>query len=236
MNYPLREISCKIVYYGPGLCGKTTNLKYVHAHADRATRGNLFTLDTAAERLHYFDYLPLDLGAVWGFKVRMQLYTVPGQLLYNATRRLILGGVDGLVFVADAQRVRFDANVLSLDNLRDNLSAQGDSLQEVPHVFQYNKRDLPDVAALEDLRAALNLHGAADFEASARDGSGVFEPLKAIARKVVTKLLRTGACPKIDVPPPESASVPIKSWPAAAFRRGALGGRPARPIAPLSAR
>lgn len=193
VNYPLREISCKLVYYGPGLCGKTTNLKHVHAHSDPGARGNMVTLDTEAERTLFFDFLPLDLGKVRGFKVRMQLYTVPGQVMYNATRKLILRGVDGMVFVADSQAMRLDANIISLENLEENLAEQGQTLAEIPHVIQYNKRDLPELSSLEELRAALNPRGVPEFEAAASRGDGVFETLKAVSRLVLSELSRTSA-------------------------------------------
>lgn len=191
VNFPLREISAKLVYYGPGLCGKTTNLKYVHAHSDPTARGNMVTLDTEAERTLFFDFLPLDLGKVRGFKVRLQLYSVPGQVMYNATRKLILRGVDGMVFVADSQAMRLDANIISLENLEENLAEQGQTLAEIPHVIQYNKRDLPELSSVEELRAALNPRGVPEFEAAASSGHGVFETLKAVSRLVLVELAKT---------------------------------------------
>ncbi|WP_197041406.1 GTP-binding protein [Chondromyces apiculatus] len=219
MNYPLREMSCKIVYYGPAMGGKTTSLRHVHAHADRATCGTLMTLGADAERMVCFDAMPLEVGALWGCKVRLQLYTVPGRTECNDTRRLILGGVDGLVFVADAQRGREADNAQSLSNLRENLAEEGHALREIPHVLQYNKVDLPDAVPVEELRGALNLEGALDFEASAREGVGVFAPLKAVSRQVVEKMLRTGACPRFDGPP-SSARGPASAWRSPVSQRG----------------
>jgi signal recognition particle receptor subunit beta len=190
VNYPLREISCKIVYYGPGLCGKTTNVQTIYERTDPAARGRMISLKTEAERTLFFDFLPLQLGSVKGFKVRFQLYTVPGQIMYNATRKLILKDVDAVIFVADSQIDRFDANVLSLDNLEENLAEQGQSLARIPHVIQYNKRDLPGIAGVEDLRAALNPHGAPDVEAAAPAGVGVFDTLKAAARLALVEIVR----------------------------------------------
>jgi hypothetical protein len=156
INYASREINCKIVYYGPGLCGKTTNIQWIHAQANPAKRGKLVSLATETDRTLFFDFLPLDMGTIKGFKVRFHLYTVPGQVYYNASRKLILKGVDGIVFVADSQIERMEANQEAMQNLYDNMAEYGYDLTKMPFVIQYNKRDLPNAAPLADLQAALN--------------------------------------------------------------------------------
>jgi signal recognition particle receptor subunit beta len=188
INYASREINCKIVYYGPGLCGKTTNLQYIYAKTNPDIRGKMISLATETERTLFFDFLPLALGNIRGFKVRFHLYTVPGQVFYDASRKLILKGVDGVIFVADSQVERLDANGESLDNLRLNLQEQGYDLDKLPYVIQYNKRDLPNVASVEELRALINERGVPDFECCATTGQGVFDTLKATARLVLIQL------------------------------------------------
>jgi len=188
INYAAREINCKIVYYGPGLCGKTTNLQHVYAKSTSETKGKMISLATETERTLFFDFLPLDLGDIRGFKVRLHLYTVPGQVFYDASRKLILKGVDGVVFVADSQTERLDANIESLLNLRDNLEEQGFDLDKLPFVIQYNKRDLPNLSSVEELRKLLNPTAVPDFEASAFEGWGVFETLKGIAKLILIEL------------------------------------------------
>lgn len=188
INYPLREITCKIVYYGPGLCGKTTNLQYVYAKTNPAARGNMISLATETERTLFFDFLPLGLGEIRGFKTRFHLYTVPGQVFYDASRKLILKGVDGVVFVADSQIDRFDANLESAENLRVNLAEQGYDLDKIPYVIQYNKRDLPNVVSVEELSRELNPRKVPEFEAVAPAGTGVFETLKAVAKQVIQEM------------------------------------------------
>jgi len=189
INYSAREINCKLVYYGPGLCGKTTNLKYIYEKTAADAKGKMISLATETERTLFFDFLPLSLGEIRGFKTRFHLYTVPGQVFYDASRKLILKGVDGVVFVADSQEERFEANVESLENLRANLREQGYDFDKIPCVLQYNKRDLPNAVALEELRSSLNPTGKiADFEAAAQSGKGVFETLKALARLVLQEL------------------------------------------------
>ncbi|MEM7409037.1 MAG: ADP-ribosylation factor-like protein [Myxococcota bacterium] len=185
INYSSREINCKIVYYGPGLCGKTTNLQWIYTKTNPDLKGKMISLATETERTLFFDFLPLALGEIRGFKTRFHLYTVPGQVFYDASRKLILKGVDGVVFVADSQIERMEANVESLENLRVNLAEQGTSLEDTPCVIQYNKRDLPNAAPVEEMRALLNTRGLPEFEASATTGSGVFETLKAVARSVL---------------------------------------------------
>jgi signal recognition particle receptor subunit beta len=188
INFATREICCKIVYYGPGLGGKTTNVQHIHDRAAAGARGRLISLTTDSDRTLFFDFLPLDLGAVGGYRMRLQLYTVPGQIFYRASRRLILRGLDGVVFVADSQVARLDADLESMDDLRDNLAEHGRALPEVPLVIQYNKRDLAGVAGVDELRALLNPAGAPDFEAAAHSGQGVFETLKAVSRLALREI------------------------------------------------
>ena len=188
INYSSREINCKLVYYGPGLCGKTTNLQYIYAKTSPEAKGKMISLATETERTLFFDFLPLSLGEIRGFKTRFHLYTVPGQVFYDASRKLILKGVDGVVFVADSQIERTEANIESIENLRWNLQEQGYNLDKLPYVIQYNKRDLPNVASVDELRQLLNPTRIPDFEASAPTGAGVFETLKAVAKAVLTEL------------------------------------------------
>ena len=188
INYSSREINCKIVYYGPGLCGKTTNLQYIYGKTNPELKGKMISLATETERTLFFDFLPLALGQIRGFKTRFHLYTVPGQVFYDASRKLILKGVDGVVFVADSQIERMEANIESLDNLRINLTEQGYDLDKITCVIQYNKRDLPNSAALEEMQQLLNPKGLPEFEACATTGQGVFETLKAVARGVLRDL------------------------------------------------
>ena len=188
INYASREISCKIVFYGPGLSGKTTNLQYVHKKVPTQTRGELISLATDTDRTLFFDFLPINLGTIQGFSTRFQLYTVPGQVYYNATRKLVLRGVDGLVFVADSQLSKMDENVESLNNLMENLKEYGYKLEELPLVIQYNKRDLENVASLEELEKIINTYGRPYFEAVAVKGVGVFDTLKMICKLVMAKI------------------------------------------------
>lgn len=188
INYASREINCKIVYYGPGLCGKTTNLQYVYQKTAPDAKGKMISLATETERTLFFDFLPLALGEIRGFKTRFHLYTVPGQVFYDASRKLILKGVDGVVFVADSQEERIDANIESLDNLRENLKEQGYDLDKLPYVIQYNKRDLPSAMSIEDLSRDLNPTKVVEYEACATTGEGVFETLKAIAKLILIDL------------------------------------------------
>ena len=190
INYSAREINCKLVYYGPGLCGKTTNLKQIYEKTASNAKGKMISLATETERTLFFDFLPLALGEIRGFKTRFHLYTVPGQVFYDASRKLILKGVDGVVFVADSQIERMEANLESMDNLRINLREQGYELDKIPFIMQYNKRDLPNAAPLEEMRRQLNPMGAGEFEACAQSGEGVFETLKAVAKGVLSDLKR----------------------------------------------
>ena len=188
INYASREINCKIVYYGPGLCGKTTNLQYIYQKTDPTAKGKMISLATETERTLFFDFLPLALGEIRGFKTRFHLYTVPGQVFYDASRKLILKGVDGVVFVADSQEERLDANIESLLNLQENLEEQGYQLEKLPFVMQYNKRDLPNVSSLDELRNLLNPSGVPEYEACATTGEGVFETVKAVAKLILMEL------------------------------------------------
>ncbi|MEJ2695090.1 MAG: GTPase domain-containing protein [Candidatus Sulfobium sp.] len=188
INYSSREINCKIVYYGPGLCGKTTNLQYIFRRTNPEQKGKLISLATETERTLFFDFLPLALGDIKGFRVRFHLYTVPGQVFYAASRKLILKGVDGVVFVADSQVERMEANMESLDDLAINLAEQGYELTKLPFTIQYNKRDLPNVAPLENMNTLLNPRNIPSFEAVAVLGSGVFETLKNVAKQVLIEL------------------------------------------------
>jgi signal recognition particle receptor subunit beta len=192
INYSSREINCKIVYYGPGLCGKTTNLQYIYSKTNPEAKGKMISLATETERTLFFDFLPLSLGEIRGFKTRFHLYTVPGQVFYDASRKLILKGVDGVVFVADSQIERMEANIESLDNLRVNLQDQGYNLDKIPYVVQFNKRDLPNSAPLDELKKVLNPTNVPEYEAVATTGVGVFDTLKAVAKLVLTELKRGG--------------------------------------------
>ena len=190
VNRMSKEINCKIVYYGPGLCGKTANLQYIFAATKPESRGKMISLETETERTLFFDFLPLDLGRIGEYKVRFHLYTVPGQVFYDASRKLILKGADGVIFVADSQEARLEANVESLENLEQNLAAHKFSLDKMPHVVQYNKRDMPAVTSVEELRETLNKYKAPDYEAVATKGTGVFDTLKGLAKLVLTQLAK----------------------------------------------
>jgi len=232
LNYTAMQMTAKIVYYGPGLCGKTTNLGWIHARTAASSRGEMVSLETETDRTLFFDLLPLDVGVIGGLKVRLQLYTVPGQVFYNATRRLVLKGVDGIVFVADSQAPAAEPNEESLSNLRQNLEELGLEPRSVPIVFQYNKRDLRNILPVAALQKALNPGGAPFFEAAAIHGVGVFETLKEISRlsldSIRTKIAeekRTGiggvgkaapppAAPHL--PPPSAPASPPPAAPAAA--------------------
>ena len=191
INYASREINCKIVYYGPGLCGKTTNLQYIYDSPAPASKGKLISLATETDRTLFFDFMPLELGTVRGFKTRFHLYTVPGQVFYDASRKLILKGVDGVVFVADSQEERMDANIEALYNLEENLKVNGYDLLKLPYVLQLNKRDLPNVIPAEELTAELRRKDEPVHEAVASKGTGVFDTLKSVAKQVLTELRKS---------------------------------------------
>ena len=225
LNQTTMQMTAKIVYYGPGLCGKTTNLQLIHARTAPRSRGEMVSLETETDRTLFFDLLPLDVGVIGGMKVRLQLYTVPGQVFYNATRRLVLKGVDGIVFVVDSQNAAQEANAESLANLKANLTELGLRYESVPIVFQYNKRDLPQTASLEAIRSRLNPAGAPDFEAAALHGVGVFETLKAISRlslgSIRSKVAEENRRPEpasvpatVKAPAPRVAAAPAPAQPA----------------------
>ena len=192
INFAAREINCKIVYYGPGLGGKTTNLQFIFDKTGEQQKGKMISLATETERTLFFDFLPLDLGTVRGFKTRIHLYTVPGQVFYDASRKLILRGVDGVVFVADSQEERMDANVEALENLQDNLKEHGYDFGRMPYVLQLNKRDLPNVLAVDALIKDLLKKDEPVIEAIAFQGVGVFETLKSVAKQVLAELKQGG--------------------------------------------
>ena len=191
VNYAAREINCKLVYYGPGLGGKTTNLQFIYEKTNPDVKGKLISLATETERTLFFDFLPLELGTIRGFRTRFHLYTVPGQVFYNASRKLILKGCDGVVFVADSQEARMDANVESLKNLDENLTSNGFDMRVMPYILQLNKRDLPSAVPVEEMAKTLRLKDEETFEAVAVKGTGVFETLKALARLVLVDLKKT---------------------------------------------
>ncbi|MCH7665757.1 MAG: hypothetical protein IH936_07505 [Acidobacteria bacterium] len=187
-NYSTMQMTAKVVYYGPGLCGKTTNLQYIYGHTESDSRGEMVSLETQTDRTLFFDLLPIDVGTVAGFRTKIQLYTVPGQVFYNTTRKLVLKGVDGIVFVADSQIPMAQSNIESLQNLGENLEELGIDIENIPLVLQYNKRDLSEVQSLEELDNSLNSNGWERFEASALTGTGVFETLRGISRRTLMSL------------------------------------------------
>ncbi len=195
VNFTTREITCKIVYYGPGRSGKTTNLQYIYGQVPDERKGRMVSLATQTDRTLFFDFLPLDLGTISGFTTKFQLYTVPGQVYYNATRKLVLQGADGVVFVADSQIRQLDENIESLQNLQANVLEYGIDIRTLPMVLQYNKQDLPRelILSTEELDDALNFRSSVAFPADALHGAGVFETLKGISAAVLRKLSDTGA-------------------------------------------
>ncbi len=188
VNYHTKEINCKIVYYGPGLGGKTTNIQHVYMKTQSDAKGEMITLDTDNERTLFFDFLPLEVGEIRGFKTRFHLYTVPGQVIYEASRKLILRGVDGIVFVADSQVDKMESNIESINSLKVNLEEQGYSVDKVPTIVQFNKRDLPNIAPIDELSKKLNTHNWPEQEAIAVEGVGVFETLKTITKSVLLNI------------------------------------------------
>lgn len=188
VNSNAKEVHCKIVYYGPSLGGKTTNIQWVYQQTSLENKSKLKSLDQEVERTLFFDFLPLNLGEINGFKTRFHLYTVPGQIVYDASRKLILKGLDGVIFVADSQAERMDENLQAIKNLEKNLEQQGYDIRQIPLVIQYNKRDLPNAMKLSELRSALNRYNAPDFEAVANEGKGVFESLKSVSKNILNVL------------------------------------------------
>ena len=188
INFPAREINCKLVYYGPGLGGKTANLQWIYDHTGSAQKGKMVSLATETDRTLFFDFLPLDLGSVRGFRTRFHLYTVPGQVFYESSRRLILKGADGVIFVADSQEERLDANLETLDNLREHLRDHNLNFDTIPYVLQLNKRDLPNILSVDELKKQLAVKGEPSLEAVAVTGQGVFDTLKEVAKQVLADL------------------------------------------------
>src|SRR3954468_11233936 len=230
-NYSTMQMAAKVVYYGPGLCGKTTNLHYIYQHTAGESRGEMVSLETETDRTLFFDLLPIDVGSIAGFNTRIQLYTVPGQVFYNTTRKLVLKGVDGVVFVADSQRAMLQANVESFRNLEENLAEMGLSVDTLPLVLQFNKRDLADICSVEEMNAALNRHNWPHFEASAVTGAGVFETLKGISRFTLMSLKkRLGR----SEPAPARPAAPAPAKPPAAPPPPATPPRPAAAAPPAT--
>jgi signal recognition particle receptor subunit beta len=239
-NYSTMQMAAKVVYYGPGLCGKTTNLHYIYQHTAGESRGEMVSLETETDRTLFFDLLPIDVGSIAGFNTRIQLYTVPGQVFYNTTRKLVLKGVDGVVFVADSQRAMLQANVESFRNLEENLAEMGLSVDTLPLVLQLNKRDLADICSVEEMNAALNRHNWPHFEASAVTGMGVFETLKGISRftlmSLKKRLGRSEPAPARPAAPAAGKPVAAAPPPAAAAASGSHPQIPApTPAAPRPA-
>jgi hypothetical protein len=227
INFAQKSVNLKIVYYGPGMSGKTTNLEVIHQRAPEGNRGDLTSISTDGDRTLFFDYMPLDLGTVAGMRTAFQLYTVPGQVYYNSTRKLVLQGVDGIIFVADSSASMVNQNLESLRNLEENLNEYGKSLATLPHVIQLNKRDLPDAMSVEELGRLMNPHNAPMFEAVANTGQGVFPTLKALAASVLKNIMNEAGQKAAAHPAP--AAHP-QAHPAPAMR----GGFPARPQAPAA--
>jgi signal recognition particle receptor subunit beta len=221
-NYSTKELTAKIVYYGPGLCGKTTNLQYIHQQLSENVKGKMLSLATKTDRTLFFDFLPMDLGEIRGMKTRMQLYTVPGQVFYNETRKLVLKGVDGIVFVADSQKEMLGPNIESFKNLEENLKAHGLKLAELPHVIQFNKRDLPKLSSLEELNAAINKFNAPFYESVATTGIGVQDSLKAITKLVLLHLTKKYDPRAMGEARPAAAPVPVAAAAAAGGRAEAV--------------
>lgn len=192
INHNTKQIHCKVVYYGPSLGGKTTNIRWAYQATEQDQKTKLVALNTDVERTLFFDFLPLNVGEIRGYHTRFHLYSVPGQVIYDASRKLIIKGLDGVVFVADSQAERMDENIQALKNLEKNLEAQGLDINEIPLVFQYNKRDLPSAASLKDLRFQLNRFNAPEFEATASEGRGVMESLNTVSKAIVN-VLRGGS-------------------------------------------
>lgn len=243
INFAHKEIQCKIVYYGPGMSGKTTNLELVHEKTPGESRGELTSIATTGERTLYFDYMPLDLGSIAGIRTKFQLYTVPGQIYYKSTRRLVLQGVDGIVFVADSSPSKLEENRESMRDLEENLKEMGRTVADVPVVIQYNKRDLPDAMPVEELQKAVNVHGFPHFEAVAPSGQGVFPTLKALAAMVLEAVNRSGIgatraprpAPAVAAPAPATAAAAAPAPVAAAPGSSSAAPRSTPSTAPAAA-
>lgn len=226
INFALKEVNCKVVFYGPGMSGKTTNLEIVHQKAPEENKGELTSISTDGDRTLFFDFMPLDLGNVAGMRTKFQLYTVPGQVYYNSTRKLVLQGVDGVIFVADSDPEKMDENIESYSNLIENLAEYGKDVRELPHVIQYNKRDLPNAMPTAEMDKRLNKFGVPTFEAVAYTGEGVFPTLKTLAAMVLESI------EKIDGRNPRKAATkPAAKAPVAAAPAPAPAAKPAAPAA-----
>jgi signal recognition particle receptor subunit beta len=247
INFALKEVNCKVVYYGPGMSGKTTNLEIVHQKAPDENKGELTSISTDGDRTLFFDFMPLDLGNVAGMRTKFQLYTVPGQVYYNSTRKLVLQGVDGVIFVADSDPEKMDENLESYANLIENLAEYGKDVRELPHVIQYNKRDLPNALPVEEIDRQLNKFGVPTFEAVAYTGEGVFPTLKTLAAMVLESIEKIdgrnqrrpaarSAAAKAPVGAAASAGATAAPAAPAARPRTAAPTAPARPIAAPAAR
>jgi signal recognition particle receptor subunit beta len=234
-NYSTMQMAAKVVYYGPGLCGKTTNLQYIYSHTSRDSRGEMVSLETETDRTLFFDLLPIDVGSIAGFATRIQLYTVPGQVFYNTTRKLVLKGVDGVVFVADSQRPMLQANIDSFRNLAENIQELGLSVDQMPLVLQYNKRDLHDICSVDELNQALNRGNWPHFESSALTGMGVFETLKGVSKLTLLSLKKrlSKDQPSRAQPMARPAATQVAA-PAPAAAAPAPAAPPARPAASQS--
>lgn len=232
-NWATMQMAAKIVYYGPGLCGKTSNLSYIYAKTAPTSRGEMVSLETESDRTLFFDLLPLEVGTIGGFKTRLQLYTVPGQVFYNTTRKLVLKGADGVVFVADSQPGMMEQNLESLENLRENLKAHNIDWDTVPFVLQYNKRDMPGALSVEEMRSRLNPRGVPDIETAATTGMGIMEAMKAICKTVLEdiqqKNKRGGATRPADAKPQPAPAPAPEAPPAPAPPSAAFGGVPPAP-------
>lgn len=227
INFALKEVNCKVVYYGPGMSGKTTNLEIVHQKAPEENKGELTSISTDGDRTLFFDFMPLDLGNVAGMRTKFQLYTVPGQVYYNSTRKLVLQGVDGVIFVADSDPEKMEENLESYGNLIENLAEYGKDVRELPHVIQYNKRDLPNALTVAEMDARMNKFGVPTFEAVACTGEGVFPTLKTLAAMVLDSIERVdGRTPRRPAPKPAPAPVAAAPQPATTT---ATATRPTRP-------
>ena len=238
INFAQKTVNVKVVYYGPGMSGKTTNLEVVHQRAPEQNRGDLTSISTDGDRTLFFDYMPLDLGTVAGMRTCFQLYTVPGQVYYNSTRKLVLQGVDGVIFIADSSASMLDQNIEALRNLEENLNEYGKSLATLPHVLQWNKRDLPDAMPAEELNRLMNHHDAPAFEGVANTGQGVFPTLKALAASVLKNIMQESGGKGFGAPSAAGASPAAPSAPAApampaAATPAAPMGQPQAPTAPF---
>lgn len=232
-NYAAREMTAKIVYYGPGLSGKTTSIQFIHTRISPKSKGKLVSLATETDRTLFFDFFPVEFGQIGGFKVKFNFYTVPGQVFYNTTRKLVLKGADGVVFVADSQPGMMEQNIESLNNLKENLKAHGIDVETVPFVIQYNKRDIPGAQAVDEMRRLLNPKGVPDFETCATSGEGVMEAMKAICRMVLEEIQKKqrGAAPKATARPSASSEEMegAAAEPRASARPLGAEGSPGRP-------